>query len=91
MCASKQLPLANSFMTELKGEAGRERGIHPYVHLVDLVLHWLSPQHSLAVLSNNLFPYHSDPNCILIRKEWQSKDSSILTTQLPWKLLSFSF
>lgn len=72
-------------------QAGREWGIHTHVHLVDLILHWLYPQHSLAVLSNNLFPYHLDPNYILIRREWQSENSIILTTQLPWKLPSFSF
>lgn len=91
MCASKQLPLSNSLTTELKREAGRERGIQTYVCLVDLILHWLYLQHSLAVLSNSLFPHHLDPNYILIRREWQSEDSITLTTQLPWKLPSFSF
>lgn len=76
---------------ELKQEAGRERGTHTCVRLVDLILRWFHVQHSFAVLSNNLFSYRLDPNYILIRREWQSEDSVVLTTQLPWKLPSFSF
>lgn len=58
---------------------------------VVLILQKLYPWHSLAVHRNKLLPYYLDPNYILIRREWQSEDSIILTTHLPWKLPSFSF
>lgn len=83
--------LSNIFTRELKQEAGREWGISTWVHIVVLILQWLYPRHSLAVLRIKLFQYYLDTNYILIKKEWQSEDNIILTIQLPWKLPSFSF
>lgn len=73
---------------------GRQAGSKEYICVCIL---WTSfcigstPSTPFATLSNKLFSYHLNPNYIIIRKERQSEDSIILTTQLPWKLPSFSF
>lgn len=76
---------------EKRGRQGSGSEDCTQVHAADLVRHLPYLQHCLSTLRRDLFPYHSDPNYTLIRRERKSVEHIILTTWLLWKLPSFSF
>lgn len=72
------------------GELGEGSQRRTHVHAVDFILHWLCQQRSLSVL--RIYFLVSQTQIItLIRREWGSKVSTVLTTQLLWKHPAFSF
>lgn len=90
MCSTEALL---GWASELRREAGRDQGAR-VVHKYTLqTLFGICPTCSTAspCLRRDLFPYHSDPNYTLIRRERKSVEQIILTTRLLWKLPSFSF